>query len=70
MQYPLEAHPGALLDGMEDNTNVDMFLNLHNVDDIEMSTDSAKRNRYEDGEEVSYHATTKGLFLSVINKEW
>ena len=40
---PLEAHPGALLEGMEEDTNVDMFLNLNNGKDIEMSTESAKR---------------------------
>jgi len=40
---PLVAFHGEFLEGMEDNTNVDMFLNLHNIADIEMSTDSAKR---------------------------
>jgi len=34
-----------------------MFLNLQNLADIEMSTDSAKRKRSEDGEEVTSQAT-------------
>ena len=29
----------ALNTGMEDDTNVDMFLNLQNIEDIEMFTD-------------------------------
>ena len=53
---PLQAIPGVVLDGMDDDSNVDMFLNLHNIDDVEMSTDSAKRKRGEDGEEVSSQA--------------
>jgi len=55
---PLEAHSGGLLDGMEEDTNVDMYLNLNNVEDIEMSTESAKRKRDKDGEEVSSQAPT------------
>ena len=54
---PLQALPGAFLDGMDDDSNVDMFLNLQNLDDVEMSTDSAKRKRGEDGEEVSSQAS-------------
>ena len=53
---PLEAHPGALLDGMEEDTNVDMYLNLNNGEDIEMSTEFAKRKRDKGGEEVSSQA--------------
>jgi len=53
---PLQALPGAFLDGMDDDSNVDTFLNLQNLDDVEMSTDSAKRKRGEDGEEVSSQA--------------
>jgi len=60
------AHPAAVVpfveelaahDGMDDDTNVDMSLNLHNIDDIEMSIYSAKRKRCEEGEEVSSKAT-------------
>jgi len=49
----LEAHPGALLDGMEEDTNIDMYLNLNNVEDIEMSTESVKIKQEKDGEEIS-----------------
>jgi len=33
--------------------NVDMYLNLHNIEDVEMSTDSSKRKRTEAGEEAT-----------------
>jgi len=52
----LVSHPDALMEGMEEDTNVDLFLNLNNGEDIEMSTDSAKRKREKDGEEVSSQA--------------
>ena len=52
----LVAHPDALMEGMEEDTNVDMFLNLNNGEDIEMSAESAKRKREKDGEEVSSQA--------------
>ena len=42
---PLEALLGEFLDGMDDDTNIDMLLNLENIADIEMSTDSTKRKR-------------------------
>ena len=42
--------------GGEEEPNVDMYLNLQNVEDVEMSTDSSKRKRNEEGEE----ATSKG----------
>jgi len=45
------------LDGLnmagEEEPNVDMFLNLQNIDDVEMSTDSSKRKRKEEGEEAT-----------------
>ena len=50
---PLVEPTGELLHNMDDDTNVDMFLNLHNLVGIETSTDSAKRKRCEDGEEVT-----------------
>lgn len=40
---------------MNEDENVDMYLNLHNIEDIEMSTDSSKRKRCEDGEEATSH---------------
>jgi len=53
---PLDAFPGPVLDGMDEEENVDLFLNLHKIEDIDMSTDSSKCKRCEDGEEVSSHA--------------
>jgi len=48
---------GDPLDGMnlggEEEPNVDMFLNLQNIEDMEMSTDSSKRKRKEEGEEAT-----------------
>lgn len=43
-------------EGVETDENVDLFLNLENIEDVEMSTDSAKRKRIEEGEECSSHA--------------
>ena len=43
----------ALNAGGEDDHNVDMFLNLQNFEDVEMSTDSSKRKRSEEGEEAT-----------------
>jgi len=45
----------ALSDDMED-TNVEAFLNLHTFEDVDMASDSSKRKRLEDGEEVSSHS--------------
>ncbi|KAJ8438410.1 hypothetical protein Cgig2_004520 [Carnegiea gigantea] len=39
--------------GIEDDANIDMFLNLENIEDVEMSTDSTKRKRIEEGEELT-----------------
>ena len=39
--------------GGEDGCNNDMYLNLQNLEDVEMSTDSSKRKRREEGEEAS-----------------
>lgn len=40
-------------EGMDAEDNADMFLNLDNIEDVEMSTDSSKRKRDEEGEECS-----------------
>jgi len=45
----------ALNDDMED-TNAEAFLNLHTLEDVDMSSDSSKRKRLEDGEEASSHS--------------
>ena len=50
---PLAVFPEDDMDGMEEEDNVDVYLNLHKIEDVEMSTDSSKRKRGEDGEEVS-----------------
>ena len=47
---PLDAHN----DAMDDN-DVEAFLNLHAIDDVDMSSDSSKRKRLDDGEEASSH---------------
>ena len=52
----LEAFNEDLLDDMEAETHPDLYLNLHNFEDIEMSSDSAKRKREEDGEEATSQA--------------
>ncbi|KAJ8422101.1 hypothetical protein Cgig2_011968 [Carnegiea gigantea] len=39
-------------DGMDAVENFDMFLNLDNIEDVEMSTDSSKRKRVEEGEDL------------------
>ena len=38
-------------EGMDADESVDMFLNLENIEDVEMSTDSSKRKGVEEGEE-------------------
>jgi len=43
-------------EGMDQEENVDMFLNLENIEDVEMSTDSSKRKRVEEGEECTSHS--------------
>ena len=43
----------ALNLGVEDEANVDMYLNLHNIEDVEMSMDLSKRKRSEEGEEAT-----------------
>jgi len=47
---PLDAHN----DVMDDN-DVEAFFNLHAIDDVDMSSDSSKRKRLDDGEEASSH---------------
>jgi len=48
----------ALKLGGEEEPNMDMYLNLQNIKDVEMSTDSSKRKRNEEGEEAT--STSKG----------
>jgi len=48
---PLDA-----LNAVMEDPNVDAFLNLHAFEDVEMSSDSSKRKRLEDGEEASSHS--------------
>jgi len=43
----------ALNEGGDEEHNVDMYLNLQNLEDVEMSTDSSKRKRREEGQEAS-----------------
>lgn len=51
---PINDEPlDAIDEGMNEDENVDMYLNLQNIEDIEMSTDSSKMKRYEDGEEAT-----------------
>jgi len=45
---PLDAFNEDLADA-----EMDDFLNLQNIDDVEMSSDSAKRKRREEGDEAS-----------------
>lgn len=42
-------------EGMDAYDDADMLLNLGNIDDVEMSTDSSKRKRIEEGEECNSH---------------
>ena len=43
----------ALKMGVEVEANMDVFLNLQNFEDVEMSAESAKRKRAEDGDGAS-----------------
>lgn len=43
-------------EGLNEDEDIEMYLNLHNIEDIEMSTDSSKRKRCEEGEEVTSKA--------------
>lgn len=40
-------------EGMDTEENADMYLNLDNIEDVEMSSDSTKRKRVEEGEECT-----------------
>lgn len=42
--------------GMEEEENGDIFLNLENIEDVEMSIDSSKRKGVEEGEECTCHS--------------
>jgi len=56
-QDPLDAFHRASIDGMGVEDNVDVFLNLQRIEDIDMSTDASKHKRCEEGEEVNSHAS-------------
>ena len=43
----------AFIEGRDDEANVDMYLNLPNIEDVKMSTDSSKRKRCEESEETT-----------------
>ena len=43
----------ALKIGTDNAANMDVFLNLQNFEDVEMSMDSSKRKRIEDVEKAS-----------------
>ena len=47
----------ALNEGLAE-ANMDIYLNLQNMDDVEMSVDSSKRKRVEEGEEASSRGPT------------
>ena len=52
LQCP-EGDPLAAIDaGVEDDT-IDAYLNPHHFEDVDMSSDSSKRKRLEEGEEAS-----------------
>jgi len=47
----------SLNDGLDAKDNIDMFLNLHNIKNIEMFIDSTKRKRCEDRKKVASQAS-------------
>ena len=57
MPDPLDALNEDMPDDMEAENNVDLYLNLHNIEDIKMSPISTKRKRSEDEEEAISQAT-------------
>jgi len=50
---PLDALNSSVAADVEDDANVDMFLNLQNIENAKMSTNSSKRKRWEEGEEAT-----------------
>jgi len=52
---PAEGDPLDAINGDMEDANMDAFLNLHTFEDEDMSSDSAKRKRLEEGEEASSH---------------
>jgi len=42
-------------EGIDAYDNAELFLNLGNIEDVEISTDSSKRKRMEEGEECNCH---------------
>jgi len=52
---PAEGDPLDAINADMEDANMDAFLNLHTFEDVDMSSDSFKRKRLEEGEEASSH---------------
>jgi len=50
---PLLAMDNEEVEGMDAEDNANMYLNLEHLVDVEMSTDSTKRKRIEEGKECT-----------------
>jgi len=58
-QHRVDMDPLNILNlGVDDEANVDMYLNLQNIEDVEMSTYLSKRKRCEEGEEATFRGPT------------
>ncbi|KAJ8429480.1 hypothetical protein Cgig2_011066 [Carnegiea gigantea] len=54
---PINEEPlDATDEGINDDEDIDKYLNFYNIEDIEISTDSSKRKRCKDGEEATSQA--------------
>ena len=60
--------------GVKEEANMDVFLNLQNIEDVDMSMDSSKRKRIEQGEEASFEDLldlgVAELFVSLMFTYW
>jgi len=56
VSLPYEDPLDAMEEGGDDNENVDIFLNLEKLHDVDMPTDSGKRKRIDAGEAFSSQA--------------
>ena len=55
---PINDEPlDATDEGTNEDEDIEMYLNLHNIEDIEMSTDSSKRKRCDKREEATSQAS-------------
>ncbi|KAJ8449461.1 hypothetical protein Cgig2_002258 [Carnegiea gigantea] len=68
---PLLAMDNEEIEGMDAEDNADMYLNLEHLVDVEMSSDSTKRKRIEEGEECQRNATPvkKGVCFALASEE-